>query len=318
MPILRAHGRRRSRRTSSPTGSARRRCSSTGRGSAPSSSGPSPAIVGATKSEQLVDEVALEERGRERRPALEQQRLHAFRAEPPSSSSSGPEQQLELGAVGQRAAAEGEPPRLARGVDVARVQPRVVGADGAHADGDRVGRPRAARGRAGGSPRPVTQREPGHGHAAVERDRELERHERPAGRDPGAPRLVLRARLERVGVLDLDARCARAARARRPPRGSGRASRRRPSPLPPRARPRCTAASCRGGRTAPSSRRASRPRARSPAASSATTSACGPPLRSCQPSPTTSPPATTTAPTTGFGWVVPRPRSASSSARVAD
>src|SRR6187431_1925860 len=57
------------------------------------------------------------------------------------------------------------------------------------------------------------------------------------------------------------------------------------------------------------------PRARSPAASRATTSACGPPARSCQPSPTTSSPATITAPTTGFGRVVPRPRSASSSAR---
>ena len=38
-------------------------------------------------------------------------------------------------------------------------------------------------------------------------------------------------------------------------------------------------------------------------------------VRSCQPSPTTSSPATITAPTTGFGCVVPRPCSASSSAR---
>ena len=49
--------------------------------------------------------------------------------------------------------------------------------------------------------------------------------------------------------------------------------------------------------------------------SSATTSAWRPPLRSVQPSPTTSPSRSTTAPTTGFGRVVPRPRSASSSAR---
>src|SRR3954447_1293104 len=56
-------------------------------------------------------------------------------------------------------------------------------------------------------------------------------------------------------------------------------------------------------------------RARSPASRSAFTSACGVPRRSCQPSPTTSPSRTTTAPTSGFGYVVPRPRSASSIAR---
>jgi hypothetical protein len=40
-----------------------------------------------------------------------------------------------------------------------------------------------------------------------------------------------------------------------------------------------------------------------------------PPARSCQPSPTTSSPCAITQPTIGLGWVVPRPRSASSSAR---
>ena len=47
----------------------------------------------------------------------------------------------------------------------------------------------------------------GHGDASVEGDGELERDERPPRRDPVAPGLVLRPRLERVGVLDLDARC---------------------------------------------------------------------------------------------------------------
>ena len=41
----------------------------------------------------------------------------------------------------------------------------------------------------------------------------------------------------------------------------------------------------------------------------------GRPCARASPSPTISPPATTTAPTMGFGWVVPRPFSASSSAR---
>src|SRR5690606_35345021 len=57
------------------------------------------------------------------------------------------------------------------------------------------------------------------------------------------------------------------------------------------------------------------PRARSPAASSATTSACGPPYSACHPSPTTSSSCTTTAPTIGFGRVRAQPRSASARAR---
>ena len=35
--------------------------------------------------------------------------------------------------------AEGEPPRLAQDGDVARVEPRLVGTDGSHADRDGVG-----------------------------------------------------------------------------------------------------------------------------------------------------------------------------------
>jgi hypothetical protein len=52
-----------------------------------------------------------------------------------------------------------------------------------------------------------------------------------------------------------------------------------------------------------------------PAAASAAASAWGPPARSCQPSATASPPRASTQPTMGLGWVVPRPRSASASAR---
>src|SRR5688572_26304189 len=57
------------------------------------------------------------------------------------------------------------------------------------------------------------------------------------------------------------------------------------------------------------------PRALSPAARSACTSACGPPHSWCHPSPTTSSPRSTTAPTMGFGETLPHPRHASSMAR---
>src|SRR5512132_4214653 len=57
------------------------------------------------------------------------------------------------------------------------------------------------------------------------------------------------------------------------------------------------------------------PRARSPAALSATTSAWGSPYRTWYPSPTTSPSRTTTAPTIGFGAVCPQPSCARASAR---
>src|SRR5664280_1145169 len=58
------------------------------------------------------------------------------------------------------------------------------------------------------------------------------------------------------------------------------------------------------------------PLARAPATARATASACGPPARSCAPSPTTVPAASTsTAPTRGFGAVEKRPRPASSKTR---
>src|SRR5690242_1627550 len=57
------------------------------------------------------------------------------------------------------------------------------------------------------------------------------------------------------------------------------------------------------------------PRARAPAASSATTSACGPPYSAWYPSLTTASPASTTAPTRGLGATLPQPRRARSRAR---
>ena len=58
------------------------------------------------------------------------------------------------------------------------------------------------------------------------------------------------------------------------------------------------------------------PRARSPAAASARTSACGPPAYAWKPSPTMAPEVSRmTHPTTGFGLVVPRPLAARSMAR---
>src|SRR5207253_1891352 len=57
------------------------------------------------------------------------------------------------------------------------------------------------------------------------------------------------------------------------------------------------------------------PRARSPAARSAFTSACGPPNSAWNPSATTAPPWSTTAPTRGFGATRPQPRQARSKAR---
>ena len=99
---------------------------------------------------------------------------------------------------------EREPAGLPCGADVARGQLRRVGAHAAHADRDGVDLRAqlvhaAARLLAGDPARP------GNGDAAVERQRELEHHERPPLRNPRAPRLVLCARGEEVGVLDVDA-----------------------------------------------------------------------------------------------------------------
>ena len=72
--------------------------------------------------EQLVDEIGREERGRERRPAFEQQRADALVAERAQLVLERPAAQLELRALGQRATAEREPARLRDGADLASRQ----------------------------------------------------------------------------------------------------------------------------------------------------------------------------------------------------
>ena len=122
---------------------------------------------------QLVDEVGLEERGGERWPALEQQRLDAlgreraqlvferarFGSSRSSPSGSGPR---------EKTSRRGWP----RGVSTSRASSRgPVGARCAAADRNRVDLRRAARARAGGSPRPSPSARPGTADATVERHR---------------------------------------------------------------------------------------------------------------------------------------------------
>ena len=103
----------------------------------------------------------------------------------------------------EAAPAEREPTRLADGADVPRVEARPVGVHGAHSDADcvrlsaqLVDEPAAL---LAGDPALAGDRQP-----AVERHRRLVGHERPVLGDPRPPGLVLGARLEDVGVLDLD------------------------------------------------------------------------------------------------------------------
>src|SRR5438552_8186216 len=109
--------------------------------------------------------------------------------------------------------------------------------------------------------------------------------------------------------------CARSAAA--PPRASGSGSR---MAATTRVTPAAMIASVQGGVfpwCAQGSRFTTRvaPRARSPAARKATTSACGPPNSAWYPAATTASPASTTAPTSGFGATRPLPRRARSRAR---
>ena len=203
----------------------------------------------------------------------------------------------------------------------ARRQRRVVGQRRPDPDRDRVDRsPPAVRPRPRrlvGDPLRVAG---ARRDLAVERHRRLEQHPRPPRARVLAKGLVDEPRAPRdlaVGDLDRDALVAQDPQpaARRPSR-SGRRSRRRRARCRPRGSRRCTAASCPDGSTAPSRRRASRPRATAPAAFAiALTSACGPPCSSCQPSPRTVPSRTSSAPTIGFGCTRPSPNSASSIAR---
>jgi hypothetical protein len=154
--------------------------------------------------EQLVDQLALEKRGRERWAALEQKRLHALGGERAQLFLGCARPDLELGAFRQRPATERQAARLTPDVYVSRVEPRVVRADGPHPDRDGV-RPGAQL--VHQAPRLLTRdpARPGHRHAAVERDGDLVGDERALELRPGQPRLVLAPRVPQVEHFDLDA-----------------------------------------------------------------------------------------------------------------
>src|SRR4029077_7165851 len=152
---------------------------------------------------QLVDEAGREERRRERRAALEQERLDAFRCECTQLVLEWTAPQLALGAFRKWAAAEREPPGLTSGADVAGVEARRVGTHGAHPHRHGV---RAGAQLVHPAPR-LFARHPAatrHDDPVVERHRDLVGDEGAAERLPDAPRLVLLARGEVVAKLDLD------------------------------------------------------------------------------------------------------------------
>ena len=227
---------------------------------------------------------------------------------PASSSARGPDRSStpslqEAARARTRSAAAGAPP------DVARVEPRVVPAHGAHPHGDRVRlRPQevheGARGFARHPARVAHATRPSRVSATL-----YVTNGRPSAPRSATPRSAVvhetRGRFRQRGVDSLSAKPLEATAV--PGVRVELAGRTRAIPASERRRRR--EASCRGVRRARASRTGRRhgPARRLPECD---TSACGPPLRSCQPSPTTSPPATTTAPTTGFGWVVrgPAPR----------
>ena len=216
---------------------------------------------------------------------------HAASVGPPSSRSDWtpsaassrelfverPRPQLELRALGQRPAAEGEPARLA-----ARRRRRRAHRAAARRRAPFPSRPRrrprrrGARARAGGSPRrrPSAAR---HGDAAVERRRDLVGDERPALRDPrsATPRSGRAPPTHRASSTSMPA--ARSVSI--PPAASGFGSR---APTTTRAMPSATIRSAQGGVVPWCAQGSSvtnivAPRAAVPAASSATTSACRPP-----------------------------------------
>jgi hypothetical protein len=90
---------------------------------------PHPARAGAAElrgdeEEQLVDQLFAQERGCERRPALEEQRLHALAREPPEPFRRWPGDELELRALRERPAPERQSSWLALRVHVTGVQAR--------------------------------------------------------------------------------------------------------------------------------------------------------------------------------------------------
>ena len=182
-----------------------------------------------------------------------------------TSTERGVERREELGVQRQaRLRVEDDAKRLAGVGDALGTggEQRVVGEGGADADRDRVGfgPPGVDEGAAALAGDPGVGPRRGRG-LAVERDRQLQRHQRQAGAGVLAERLVEPARgggLGAGGEDDLDAAVAEdlPGRGRRPSRSGPRRRSRRGRPRP-RGSPRRRAAGARGGRTAPASRTSS-------------------------------------------------------------
>ena len=291
--------------------------SSSGRGSPSSMLGPSPESFGATKTRSLSTRPASRNAAASVGPPSRSSDWTPSAASASSSSRSGPERSSssEPSGSGPR------PKAMRRGClsdrDVARVEARVVPANGAHPHRDRVRlRPQDVY----ELPRRLPRHPPRarNADAAVERDRDLVRHERPTRRDPSAPLLDLLAAPESevvVRELRLDTRLAkpleaaavlriRVALPRDDASDAGREE---------RVDARRRRAVVRAGLEGDVHRRAAR------------LLPCGVerddlgvrPLPCARASPRrrSRPRQRRQRPTTGFGCVVPRPRSASSSAR---
>ncbi len=141
----------------------------------------------------LVHETVRDERGRKRRAPFEEERLHALPRKPFQLLPERAAEELELGALRQRPAAECESPRLSLGADVACGQVGLVGTHRAHSHRDRV----HLRAQLVHTPPALLAGHParsGHRDAAVERDRGLVDDERTSFRHPDAEALILRPR----------------------------------------------------------------------------------------------------------------------------
>ena len=103
------------------------------------SGGPSPESRGATKTSSLSTRPAARKCAGERRTSLEQQRLDAVVGEAGELGLERAGEKLEVGSVWQRPAPERQPARLPRRADVAGGEERLVGPDGSHPDGNRIG-----------------------------------------------------------------------------------------------------------------------------------------------------------------------------------
>ena len=265
---------------------------SIGSGSSPEHRGAAAGEHRRDEDEQPVDEAVGEEGGRDRRPTLEEERLGSLarRARPaPRRAGRLRSSRSEPGGSGPRPKARRRGWRTHR--DVPHVETRCVGAHRAHPHADRVDRRAelvdAPAGLLAGHPAAARD-----DHPAVERDRELEGHVRARRARPtsATPRSAVVASRQ-VEQLDLDPGAAKRARLRLAPRRSGRGN-----AATTRAMPAATIRSTHGG-VRPWCAQGSivtwsvAPRAASPAASSATISACRPPAGSVTPSPSVLPSA---------------------------